>query len=62
MSLYCGYHHPLYSRDEITISDEEIISQKYAGLGYHSPNMETAREQGFERSATAYDQDPTHQK
>ncbi|MEE1676294.1 LysR family transcriptional regulator [Agarivorans aestuarii] len=57
MSLYCGYHHPLFQRSDITISAEEIVSQKYAGLGHHSPNLDTTQRKGFKRHATAYDQE-----
>ncbi len=57
MSLYCGYHHPLFSRSDITIGPEEIVGQKYAGLGHHSPNMDTSQRFGFQRHATAYDQE-----
>jgi len=57
MALYCGYHHPLFKRADITISAEEIVAQKYAGLGHHSPNMDTSQQKGFVRHATAYDQE-----
>lgn len=57
MHLYCGYHHPLFSRADITISDADILAAKYAGLGYHSPNMERGRELGMQRAATVYDQE-----
>ncbi|MGY5451211.1 LysR family transcriptional regulator [Agarivorans sp. MS3-6] len=57
MSLYCGYHHPLFARGDITISAQEIVQQKYAGLGHDSPNMDTSQRFGFVRQATAYDQE-----
>ncbi|GDY25443.1 LysR family transcriptional regulator [Agarivorans sp. Toyoura001] len=57
MALYCGYHHPLFKRSDITISAQEIVAQKYAGLGHHSPNMDTSQRKGFSRQATAYDQE-----
>ena len=57
MYLYCSNRHPLYQRDDKDITQKEIFKEKYAGLGYHSPNMERGRELGMERSATAYDQE-----
>lgn len=57
MYLYCGYGHPLFSRADITIKDEDILACKYAGLGYHSPNMEIGRRLAMDRDATAYDQE-----
>jgi DNA-binding transcriptional LysR family regulator len=57
MHLYCGYHHSLFERSDITISEQDILSAQYAGLGYHSPNMEKARELGMTRAATVYDQE-----
>ncbi len=57
MWLYCGYGHPLYDMAEITISDDMILSSRYAGLGYHSPNMEVGQKLEMERAVTAYDQE-----
>lgn len=57
MYLYCGYGHPLFSRADITIHKEDILDCKYAGLGYHSPNMEIGRRLAMERDATVYDQE-----
>lgn len=55
--LYCGYHHTIYSQADITITDEQILAEKYAGLGYHSPNMETSNRLKMVRHATGYDQE-----
>ncbi|MBB3168149.1 LysR family transcriptional regulator [Simiduia aestuariiviva] len=55
MHLYCGASHPLYS--STTWSTEAILQCRYAGLGYHSPNMEEARKLGLQRAATVYDQE-----
>jgi DNA-binding transcriptional LysR family regulator len=57
MHLYCGDQHPLFHRADSQISREHILAAKYAGLGYHSPNMARGRELGMSRAATAYDQE-----
>ncbi len=57
MQLYCGAQHSLYTRPDHAISREDILKANYAGLGYHSPNMEQGRELGMTRAATAYDQE-----
>jgi DNA-binding transcriptional LysR family regulator len=57
MHLYCGQQHPLFACDDGDITSEAILAAKYAGLGYHSPNMERGRELGMTRAATAYDQE-----
>ncbi len=57
MHLYCGREHPLYARPDRELSRQEVLANKYAGLGYHSPNMEQGRELGMTRAATAYDQE-----
>ena len=57
MHLYCGSRHPLFGGEDANVSREEVLSYKYAGLGYHSPNMEQGRDLGLTREATAYDQE-----
>lgn len=57
MILYCGRDHPLFERESSSITEADIRSSKYAGLGYHSPNMEHDRELGMQRTAIAYDQE-----
>ncbi|MFP6806724.1 MAG: LysR family transcriptional regulator [Pseudomonadales bacterium] len=57
MHLYCGPFHPLFSQADGKATDEEIRGQKYAGLGYHSPNMEIGNRLGMTRHATGYDQE-----
>lgn len=57
MYLYCGNDHPLYSREDSSISNDDILACKYAGLGYHSPNMEIGRRLSMDRDATVYDQE-----
>jgi len=57
MLLYCGQEHALFNRQDSELSDEDILSSQYAGLGYHSPNMEIGRQLGMKRHATVYDQE-----
>jgi len=57
MYLYCGNGHPLYELADSAISKEAILASKYAGLGYHSPNMEIGRSLGMKRDVTVYDQE-----
>lgn len=57
MYLYCGSGHELYDREGHTIGKEEVLASKYAGLGYHSPNMELGHSLGMKRDATVYDQE-----
>ena len=52
-----GTSHPLFGRADETITSQEVQCCKYAGLGYHSPNMEVSRSQSLKRSATVYDQE-----
>ena len=57
MHLHCGSTHVLFTRDDKQLTRADVLSHKYAGLGYHSPNMEQGRELGITRDATAYDQE-----
>ncbi|GAB2510244.1 LysR family transcriptional regulator [Microbulbifer agarilyticus] len=57
MYLYCGYRHPLFGTADISIDDEAIRACKYAGLGYHSPNMEVGNRLGLQRDITVNDQE-----
>ena len=57
MLLYCAQGHPLFgaSTDELTWAD--VRQHAFAGLGYHSPNMEVSHRERLQRSATAFDQE-----
>lgn len=57
MYLYCGHGHPLFGVADTRISKDDILASKYAGLGYHSPNMEIGRSLGMKRDVTVYDQE-----
>jgi DNA-binding transcriptional LysR family regulator len=55
--LYCGKSHELFNVTENNISKQNILACQYAGLGFHSPNMEMARRLGMKRKVTVYDQE-----
>ncbi len=57
MYLYCGADHPLFGRDDTRITGTDIQQLPFAGLGFHSDNMERGHEFGLQRLATAYDQE-----
>lgn len=57
MYLYCGREHPLFGVSNDKIDKQDILNSKYAGLGYHSPNMEIGRRLGMKRDVTVYDQE-----
>ena len=57
MYLYCGQGHRLYKLADSAIKEKDILACKYAGLGYHSPNMEIGRRLNMKRDATVYDQE-----
>ena len=56
MYLYCASEHPLFERADV-VSDAEVLHCNYAGIGFHSPNMELGAQLGWSRKATAYDQE-----
>jgi DNA-binding transcriptional LysR family regulator len=57
MLLYCGSQHPLFSSTQDPASWEQMRAHAFAGLGYHSPNMEVSQAERLIRSATGYDQE-----
>lgn len=61
MLLYCGAGHPLFGRAGERrgrgIDEAEVRAQPFAGLGFHSDNMERGHAFGLRREATAYDQE-----
>ncbi|MGH1373934.1 MAG: LysR family transcriptional regulator [Cellvibrionaceae bacterium] len=57
MYLYCGRQHSLFSVDDESIDDNAVLATKYAGLGYHSPNMEVGNRLGLQRDVTVNDQE-----
>jgi DNA-binding transcriptional LysR family regulator len=57
MSLYCGQSHPLFTHVDAALDWESLRQERFAGLGYHSPNMEVTQLQRLKRSATGFDQE-----
>jgi len=59
MFLYCSAAHPLFavSAAQQPQSWDALRSHAFAGLGYHSPNMELTQQVKLSRSATGYDQE-----
>lgn len=56
MGLFAASNHRLFTaEDKITI--KQVMRYKYAGLGYHSPNMKMGQELALQRAATVYDQE-----
>ena len=57
MSLYCGVGHPLFRQATALLDWEGLRAHRFAGLGYHSPNMEVTQRQRLTRAATGFDQE-----
>lgn len=57
MLLYCGMRHPLFDANNETQSWAKLRKLPFAGLGYHSPNMELSHRERLERAATGFDQE-----
>lgn len=57
MYLYCGRAHPLFAHSDVRGGERVVWSHRYAGLSFHSPNMETGNRFEFTRSAEASDQE-----
>ena len=58
MRLYCGAGHALFSGpDDSALDWAGLRKHPFAGLGYHSPNMEISQAQRMARSATGFDQE-----
>jgi DNA-binding transcriptional LysR family regulator len=57
MRLYCGVTHPLWGADDATLDWTSVGTHAFAGLGYHSPNMEVVHARGWKRAATGFDQE-----
>lgn len=59
MYLYCGQSHPLFAADPCREPPDWDALRRYAfaGLGYHSPNMELTQQVHLTRTATGYDQE-----
>lgn len=57
MHLYCGRGHPLYGGVHDQLDWAALRQHAYAGLGYHSPNMEASHAARLQRRATGFDQE-----
>lgn len=57
MLLYCGQGHALFHGDVPALDWDSLRKHAFAGLGYHSPNMEISQAQRMARSATGFDQE-----
>lgn len=59
MFLYCGAQHPLFKAApaQEPLDWEALRVHDFAGLGYHSPNMEISQQVRLQRHATGYDQE-----
>jgi DNA-binding transcriptional LysR family regulator len=57
MQLYCGAQHTLFGADPLNLSWDDLREHNFAGLGYHSPNMEISQQRRLSRKATGYDQE-----
>ncbi len=57
MYLYCGRQHPLFDADHNALTLADLQDYDYAGLGFHSPNMEVTHRFGLRRKASVSDQE-----
>jgi DNA-binding transcriptional LysR family regulator len=60
MYLYCGAQHVLFDLNQAVQQPADwaaLRAYDFAGLGYHSPNMEMSQQVRLVRKATAYDQE-----
>ena len=57
MQLYCGVGHALFGENHDDLDWDAVRDYPFAGLGYHSPNMELTHQAKLTRSATGFDQE-----
>ncbi len=57
MRLYCGAGHPLFDAEQAPLHWEDLRAWPFAGLGYHSPNMDLGHRARLRRKATGFDQE-----
>ena len=57
MLLYCGSRHPLFDATHASLTWEKLRDHAFAGLGFHSPNMELSHRARLVRKATGFDQE-----
>ncbi len=56
MYLYCSARHPLFHEADGDIRQEDVRQHKYAGIGFHSPNMIVSHQLRLTRDAEVYDE------
>jgi len=57
MLLYCGQGHTLFDSAHAKLTWSKLREHHFAGLGYHSPNMELSHRARLSRKATGFDQE-----
>ncbi|UBB17158.1 LysR family transcriptional regulator [Comamonas odontotermitis] len=57
MQLYCAAGHDLWHKPHDRLDWEALRHYPFAGLGYHSPNMELSHSVRLPRAATGFDQE-----
>ena len=57
MHLYCGAQHALFAQKSEDLDWDGLRRYPFAGLGYHSPNMEISQRVRLQRKATGFDQE-----
>jgi DNA-binding transcriptional LysR family regulator len=57
MYLYCGTQHPLFGADHSQLDWSALQDHDYAGLAFHSPNMEATHRFHLLRKASVSDQE-----
>jgi DNA-binding transcriptional LysR family regulator len=57
MLLYCGAPHALFQGEPADMGWDALRAYAFAGLGYHSPNMDISQQVRLPRKATGYDQE-----
>ena len=55
--LYAGVGHPWFAASDAGLDWASLQAHPFAGLGYHSPNMELSHRQRLVRAATGFDQE-----
>lgn len=56
MYLYCSAGHPLFHEPDENIRQDNVREHKYAGIGFHSPNMIVSHQLRLTRDAEVYDE------
>jgi len=57
MLLYCGAGHALFGANHSALDWEAVRAIPFAGLGYHSPNLQVSQRLQLTRLATGFDQE-----